>query len=44
MSLFGVGYVWIVFDSNADLQIITTPNKSSLIADDLCVLAVIDLG
>lgn len=43
LSLFGVGYVWIVLDSNGDLQIITTPNDISLMADDLCILAVIDL-
>lgn len=43
VSVFGIGYAWLVTDSSGHLQIVTTTGENSPVTDGLCVLAGIDL-
>ncbi|MEY8355952.1 superoxide dismutase [Lachnospiraceae bacterium 54-53] len=43
LSVFGSGYAWLVSDPSGNLQIVTTPNENSPIANNLCIVAGIDV-
>lgn len=43
LSMFGPGYAWLVSDPDGNLQIITTPYETPPIADNLCIIAGVDL-
>jgi Fe-Mn family superoxide dismutase len=43
LSVFGSGYAWLVVDQNGNLEIMTSANQDTPIAQNLCPVAAIDV-